>query len=162
MRHRRLIISMNQNQYSDALTVAVMMEAYARDAVEYARAKLHKQLDYSGDSIQTLEAILEQYHAARAREVRREKPSASPTTMDMICTLFGAYLGEAIRRNCGGEWELEPGTTPGHQTMSLRKGYAQTCPISKVLQRIMNGREDSVWFYFQFIAENWKEDGSPL
>lgn len=139
---------------NEAEPIAALMQGYAQDAVDYVRSRLQAELDYSPGSIQTLEKILEQYHRTASKDTTR----LAPATIDLVCKIYGAYIGEVIRRNYGGRWERDPQSSPGREVMSLRKGYAQTCPSAKVNQRILHGHEESVWYYYQFLVETWKKE----
>src|SRR5208283_4077144 len=121
------LIKMNQ-----APTNGDMMVAYAQNAVNFVQSALHQKLDFSGDSIKTVEEILGRYQA----ELPRVSPS--PETIDQVCNMFGAYIGEVMRRNIGGEWVLDDKISPGSKIISLRVGHLQTFPSSKVYKRIMN------------------------
>jgi hypothetical protein len=142
-------------------TIAEMMEAYALDAVDLAQTKFQQKLDFSGNSIKVVEQILEEYHISFPRGIfqRLFKSSPSPEAIDQICKIFGAYVGEVIRRSFGGEWELDGEITPSRKIMSLRNGDKKIWPPAKVHKRIVNGSEDNVWHYYQFLIERWK-DGS--
>ena len=130
------------------------MAAYAQGAVNFVQSSLHQRLDFSEDSIKTVEEILGRYQS--------ELPRASPTpeTIDLVCNIFGAYIGEVMRRNVGGEWVLDDRLTPGSQTISLLVGHMQTMPSAKVCKRIMNGAEDDVCFYYRCFTEECLKNGS--
>lgn len=55
---------------------------------------------------------------------------------------MGAYLGETLRRNYGGEWAVE------NEITVLNISGFKIFPSSKVYKRLTNGPEDNVAFYY--------------
>jgi hypothetical protein len=140
-------------------TVHDMMVAYAEDAVEHARTLSGVTLDYSPDSIQHVEGILEELYAAMPRGFFARLFSKEPSAEDVstMCKLYGGYIGEVLRRTAGGEWTLDTEIVPGESTICLRKGENRVFPPAKVYKRLKKGSEDNVWFYFQVLMkEIWK------
>jgi hypothetical protein len=127
------------------------MEASALEAVNLAQATTGRKLDFTLDSIKSVEAILANYHA--------EKQKANPPaeTVDQVCNTFGAYVGEVIRRSVGGEWVWDDKISPREKIPALRIGNIETSPSVKVFKRIMNGSEDDLWFYFRVLVEQVKK-----
>lgn len=144
---------------SDTPTVDDMMAAYALDAVDHAGASFKTQLDFSPQSVENVEAILAQLHAAIPRGVWKLFRRAPPEeTIDTICKMYGGYVGEVFRRERGGTWEFDQEILPGYLIIALRKGESKIFPPSKVRKRLQNGPEDNVWFYFQVLmSEPWDE-----
>lgn len=140
-------------------TIADMMAAYAQDAVDHAKASCDVTLDYSPESIELTEKVLERLwadmpHGFFARLLRR---APSQDTVATISKMYGGYIGEVVRRLKGGEWILDTQISPGDRVISLRRGEQQIFPPAKVHKRLSNGPEDNVWFYFQvLLSEHWK------
>ncbi|MFD1136687.1 hypothetical protein [Paenibacillus urinalis] len=140
-------------------TVADMMKAYAEDAVELAE-KLGVKLDYSEDSIMSLEGILQRYHEELPRGVRRMF-SRGPSEQEKIqmSKAWGGYLGETMIRHLGGEWQR---SSVSEDTIALVVSKVidgeeyphEIYPPSKVYRRIINGPEDNVWHYYLVLKED--------
>ena len=139
-------------------TLADMMEAYARDAVDHAKASAGVTLDFSPESVQKVEQVLEKAYTEMPRGLGRLfRKGPSPEVMDSMCKMYGGYIGEVVRRTGGGEWVIDREVAPGHEVLSLRKGDAVVFPPAKVHKRLTNGAEDNVWFYFQVLMQqHWK------
>jgi hypothetical protein len=140
-------------------TVHDMMVAYAQDAVDHARTSLGVALDYSPDSIQQVEGILEKLYAAMPRGFFARLFGRGPSAQDVstMCKMYGGYVGEVVRQAGGGEWVFDTEIVPGESTICLRKGDNRIFPPAKVYKRLTNGSEDNVWFYFQVLMkELWK------
>ena len=145
---------------SQSPTITDTMEAYALEAVNLAQTTSQQKLDFSEDSIKTLEKILDAIHKSIPRDVlqKRIKGVAVSEIVDQVCNTYGAYIGEVMRRNIGGEWMLDDKFSPGQKIVSLRVGHLQTFPSSKVLKRILDGPGDDVWFYYRVFVEQCLEN----
>ena len=71
-----------------------MMEGYARAAVELAGSEFGQKLDFTADSIDSLDDILVRVG---------ESPELE---MDFEVRLWGSYLGEVLRLRYAGSWEM--------------------------------------------------------
>jgi hypothetical protein len=130
-------------------------EAYALDAVDFARDGFAFRLDWSDGSIQQIEAILTRMHD--------EMASAQPTGDQILqfAKMFGSYVGEVFRKNHGGQWgmvTLGGDTFPG---MQADNGGGRFWPWGRVRKRLLNGPEDNVWHYYQHLAEGESRDSPP-
>jgi hypothetical protein len=127
-----------------------MMAAYAEDAVEYA-AKLKKKLDYSAESIATLEQICDILHKAIPKTwfarffMFKRKPSDE--TILQYSKMLGGYLGEVIIRNHGGKWSVEDFMNQGN-TIVLTVGDTKIFPVGRVYKRLKEGSENNIQHYY--------------
>ena len=139
-------------------TVSDMMVAYAQDAVDHAKASCGIELDYSPQSVQQVETVLEQLYEALPRGFLARLLRWGPSAEDIwiMSKMYGGYVGEVLRRANGGEWAVDTEIAPGEQVIALAKGDGRAYPPSKVQKRLMNGSEDNVWVYFQWLMdEQW-------
>ena len=74
--------------------LGAMMEGYAEAAVEVAKSDFSQRLDFSSDSVNTLDEIL---------VLLSESPDID---LDFESRLWGSYLGEVLRRRYAGSWEM--------------------------------------------------------
>ena len=126
---------------------AGMMAEYAQDAVDMARDKFQIDLDYSLESIELLNIILQSLFDAmptgwqllyRRRPTKRKLRTLSKT--------WGGYLGEVIRREWGGQW-LVPGDGPFKGGVTLLVQGTMLSPIARAHKQLVNGVEASVAAY---------------
>jgi hypothetical protein len=140
-------------------TVADMMAAYAEDAVDHARANWGLDLDYSVDSVRSVEDALAKLHGdiPRGLVARLFRKGPSTEELTQMAMMYGGYLGEVLRKKAGGEWAFDLDIMPGSQVVALRKGDTRVFPPAKVHKRLVNGPEDNVWHYVQILRkDDWK------
>lgn len=137
-------------------TIADMAQDFAQGAVDIAR-EFEVELDYSEQSLERVEFILARLHD----ELRGGPPGVSSPDavappadqMELMCKLWGGYLGEVVRRRWGGEWSVE--TYPGalFATLTLTIGTAKLFPSIKVYRRLTEGEPDNIWTFYQAVRE---------
>lgn len=75
------------------------IQEYAAQTVRYVQAALGVELGYDSDTLPVLDHYL------------RGVPGEKPATLALVVSTAGAYFGEVVRRQLGGDWEvtdLEP------------------------------------------------------
>ncbi len=61
---------------------------------------------------------------------------------------LGGYVGETIRRNLGGEWQVNDADPQGEINISLKLPDGTVIwPVQRVMKRLKNGREDGIAAY---------------
>ncbi len=118
-----------------------MMEGYAQAAAEYARSEFKQNLDFSSESIDSLDDIL-------------VRVSESPELdMDFEVRLWGSYLGEVLRRRYAGTWEMTqyPGGVAAVPAVELRG--SRLFPLMKVYRRLTEGEEEDLRAFFSMVTE---------
>lgn len=110
-------------------------------AVKTAKMTWDESLDFTAGSLDALERILSALHT-------RYKNEASDFMAAAESQMWGAYLGEVIRRQYGGQWSL---AADGTHQLAL-SGWT-SYPMSKVRQRIVDGPMDNVRVYFGAIPK---------
>jgi hypothetical protein len=121
-------------------------EAYALDAVDFARDNFRRILDWSNGSVADIEAILSVFHA----QLAEAKPSEEDVWV--FAKMFGSYIGEVYRRNHGATWGMVNMQGQEFPGMKSTHGDKTFWPWGKVHNRLMNGDEDNVWFYYQVLS----------
>lgn len=124
--------------YSD---LGAMMEGYALAAVEAARNDFQQNLDYSADSVDTLDEIL---------VLVGESPDRD---LDFEVRLWGSYLGEIIRQRYAGSWEMTqyPGGTVAVPAVDVRG--SRLFPLMKVYRRLTAGEEEDLRSFYAMVTE---------
>jgi hypothetical protein len=130
--------------FEEDAKIQQIAEAYALDAIDFAKNSFSITLDWSDGSVAHIEDILV--------EMYKQKAKAKPTE-EAIWTfskMLGSYVGEVYRRNHGAAWGLVvmgDEKMPGLQSKSCKLFW----PWGKVSNRLTNGPEDNVWHYYQAL-----------
>ncbi len=134
-----------------------MMQAYAEQAVAAAR-EYQIQLDYSEESLQQVENILNRLHDSIPGAARGAATSPAPSDTDTedLCKVWGGYLGEVVRRRWGGEWVLE--TYPGGNflTVALSAPGGKVFPSLKIYRRLSQGAAENVWSFYCMMRDRFR------
>ena len=123
--------------------------ANAERLIEGFNDRLDNKLDYSEQSLSTLDELLENF-ADFAEQMDDEMKS------DLIAQA-GSYIFEVARRNYGGKYywydEMnQPIFVTGQPQFEI-----SLLAFEKVKQRIENGKEDNIPFFFQGYSERVKQ-----
>jgi hypothetical protein len=118
-----------------------MMEGYAQAAAELARSEFSQKLDFTSDSIDSLDDILVRVG---------ESPELD---IDFEVRLWGSYLGEVLRRRYAGSWEMTqyPGGIAAVPAVELRG--SRLFPLMKVFRRLTEGEEEDLRAFFSMVTE---------
>jgi hypothetical protein len=118
-----------------------MMAGYARAAADLARSQFKQTLDYSADSIDSLDDIL---------VLIGESPEMD---LDFEVRLWGSYLGEVLRRRYAGTWEMTqyPGGAAAVPAVEVRG--SRLFPLMKVYRRLTIGSEEDLRAFFAMVTE---------
>ncbi|MFO1513861.1 MAG: hypothetical protein U1F83_13245 [Verrucomicrobiota bacterium] len=123
------------------------LEKFAEQAVIDAWKRHHIALDFSTNSVQSLEQILDRMNRSPQFQPFSEKDKRAEAM------IAGAYIGEVIRRNHNGVWGVHSDAA-GEYSFPVSFGPRQAFPIMWCLKRLVNGREDNVWHkYLYFVVE---------
>lgn len=115
-------------------------------AAKAAKLEWKESLDFSEDSLDAIERIMGKLHG-------RSKQTASDggftdEQLTQSSNMWGAYVGEVIRRQYGGQW-----STAADGILQLALSGTTTQPVVKVRNRIVKGPADNIRFYFAAIAK---------
>jgi hypothetical protein len=120
--------------------LGAMMEGYARAAADLARSNFNRKLDFTSDSIETLDEVL---------VLVSESPDLD---LDFEVRLWGAYLGEVLRRRYAGSWEMTqyPGGAVAVPSVDVRGSHL--FPLVKVYRRLTMGEEEDLRSFFSMVT----------
>lgn len=126
-------------------TLQVKMQKFAEEAVNIAH-RYDVQMDFSVESLEKIDQQLDLLSASyRAGKVKEADMGAG-------CLIWGAYVGEVIRKHHGGgEWSEGPDGT-GHGTYPLIVRNETLYPCRWCVERVQNGNSVSVWKQYQVFA----------
>ena len=128
-----------------------MMESAAGQAVAFAKEAIEMNLDFSEASVNYIEQILDSFHRGIIKQ-----SNVTEEELENTAVVWGAYLGEVLRRNFNGEWVAE-GDGLYALNISDEKNNFKIFPINKVYKRLKNGLEDNVAFYFETFKQQLME-----
>lgn len=127
-------------------TAGDVMAAYALDAVDHPRS-LGVTLDFSEDSVRSLEELVGKQHDEYAKG-----NAPDDEVLGTFCKMWGAYLGEVMRKHHGGDWTLDTdGLFAGAYVLAI--GDSRMSPPAKVHKRIVNGPEDNLEHYYRAMIQ---------
>lgn len=114
-------------------------------------------LDYSLQSVSLIEDELAAIHKTRSRVVnvfmRTLRNTIRRQNLKEVSLPYGAYVGECIRRTCGGDWISGGEMYNGMNIPTLRlPNGSELWPQFKVEKRIINGDSDNVYDFARLIA----------
>jgi hypothetical protein len=121
--------------------LGAMMEGYARAAVELGKREFGQTLDFTSESIETLDEIL---------VLVGESPELD---LDFEVRLWGSYLGEVLRRRYAGSWEMTqyPGGVAAVPAVDVRG--SRLFPLMKVYRRLTVGEEEDLRAFYAMVTE---------
>ncbi|HUX45883.1 MAG TPA: hypothetical protein VMV57_14135 [Terracidiphilus sp.] len=120
--------------------LGAMMDGYARAAADLARSTFDRRLDFTEDSVETLDEIL---------VIAGESPDLD---LDFEVRLWGSYLGEVLRRRYAGTWEMTqyPGGVAAVPAVDVRG--SRLFPLIKVYRRLTLGEEEDLHSFFAMVT----------
>ena len=121
--------------------LGAMMAGYAQAAAELAKRNFQQKLDFTSESIDSLDEILVQVG---------ESPELD---LDFEVRLWGSYLGEVLRRRYAGAWEMTqyPGGVVAVPAVEVRG--SRLFPLMKVYRRLTVGEEDDLRAFYTMVTE---------
>jgi hypothetical protein len=118
----------------------------ASEAVKDAQKENHVNLDFTVDSVKSVERILGALH-----DVYMKAPSS--ISVKGLSSAYGAYIGEVIRRSePGARWERDD-DAGGEKSYPIIWGPGHSYPMAWCYRRIVNGEEDNVWVKYSVLKE---------
>lgn len=127
-------------------------ETFKKEAIETvktAREIFEVELDFTAESIKTLDKMIEEGWKTPMGEKEAYEFSMSILSL-------GSYLGETIIKNIGGNWQVDQDENNPVEKMLTAKiinlgKIAEIYPFGKTFKRFTNGKEDSLVFYYSSL-----------
>jgi hypothetical protein len=120
--------------------LGAMMEGYARAAADQARTSYKQTLDFSAESIDALDDLL---------VMVAESPELD---LDFEVRLWGAYLGEVLRRRYAGTWEMTPYPGGAVAVPAVDVRGSRLFPLIKIYRRLTMGEEEDLRSFFSMVT----------
>lgn len=121
-------------------TLAEEMKAHALEAQKFSRKHLVLELDFSETSIREMESHCDSVEYA----IRGGK---SAENVEMLTRVWGAYLGESLRRATNAEW-VEEQTSTGRR-IGLKASGGLVYPHEFMRKRLTEKGAGTVLSFFQ-------------
>lgn len=126
-------------------TLAEQMKAHALEAQKFSRKHLVLELDFSEASVEDLGNQFDSLEYA----IRGGK---SPENVSLLTRLWGAYIGESLRRATDAQWIEE--VTPAGRRMGLRGRSGKVIyPHEHVHKRLLDKSAGDIVGFFQTCLE---------
>ena len=118
-----------------------MMLAYAGEAV-IAAATRGEQLDFTAQSVPAVERCLTAIAG-----------SSDHPDLEYDSRVWGAYLGEVVRRRYGGDWQMSqyPGGNLAVPSLEVRGSHLY--PVMKVFRRLTLGQAENISDFYGMVAK---------
>jgi hypothetical protein len=136
--HSDLRKRLESTSYPD---LGAMMEGYARAAVDLAKRDFGHKLEYTSESIDELDEILVQVG---------ESPELD---LDFEVRLWGAYLGEVLRKRYAAGWEMTPYPGGAVAVPAVDVRGSRLFPLMKVYRRLTMGEEEDLRAFYSMVTE---------
>jgi hypothetical protein len=138
---------------STDLELANTILNYAEMALSTAGVKWGVILDFAPTSLKDVDAILGEMHDGLVRaKAQAVQEAPTPAQVRNMAIVWGAYVGEVMRRHLGGTWSNSEVEGQG-KVLRLRLGSTEWYPLRKVEKRLVDGPGDNVAFYYHAIAK---------
>jgi len=152
MRFFNLFKKHNSTQIVMIKASLITPESFKKEAQETtntAKEVFKAELDFTSESIKTLEKIIEEgWKTPMGERAARE--------VSMSIFSLGSYLGETIIKNLGGKWQVNTTEENPVEKMLNTKivdlgKIAEIYPFGKTFKRFVNGKEDSLDFFYRSL-----------
>ena len=100
-------------------------------------------LDFSQESLEELDKLVTQ--------VWGETPPEDIDALDAIVANWGAYLGQLIIENMGGQWQFRKDLD--HASVFFPRTQMEVFPLHKVRKRFRLGAEESLETFYEAIID---------
>ncbi len=113
---------------------------FAERAVAETDYQFLQELDFSPVSIERIEWLASEFD-------RHPEHWESPEEQSHFVILWGVYIGEVLRRHCGGQWVVSG------ETVALQAAGLTLYPLAKVQQRLTEGPVENLVSYYSVWAD---------
>lgn len=134
-------------------SAAELTQWLASEAVKDANKNNQVALDFTPESIKSVDAILGRIHDSYVK-------NPSSISVNGLASAYGAYIGEVIRRSePDAKWERDD-PVAGEKSYPLFWGGGRSYPMAWCYKRIVNGDEDNVWVKYRVLKDQ-REKSNP-
>jgi hypothetical protein len=145
-----LAIEQQGPEYRGAATNMITQSKIVSDALASAE-QISRALSQSGYKADfSLESLKQVDRFFEEQVVNGQPKPGGLLSQELGARLFaiGAYVGEVIRRQNGGEWQSDDNDPRAEINIAVRlKTGVILWPVQRVMKRFRNGAEDGIWIY---------------
>ncbi|NLF51550.1 MAG: hypothetical protein GX577_10475 [Leptolinea sp.] len=116
--------------------IELNLKQLAEQAVLIAHDDYGVDLDYTMESLPTLYKLLERAH------ILKSSPAYEGIVPNRTIQIWGAYLGEIVRRSRGGSWKENPAAN-GIRRYSVYTPTGNIYPMEQIYLRVVPGIQTS-------------------
>lgn len=122
-------------------SLAEQMEADAQEAMKFTRKHFVIELNFSEASLAQLDEQCDAVDYTLGG-------GKSEENLQLLRRIWGAYLGEVVRRQHGGEW-VTAANASDQETTALQCDAKTIFPHDRVYQRLAEGSEHNLVDFYQ-------------
>ena len=137
------------------------MKTMAENCVKFTRDLLNIHINFEEESLEAVDKILDHYYKDRPKGIGKLfKRGPSPELVNHMSMLFGGYVGEVIRRNCGGQWKLDTEIIPDQEIIALEVHGVKMLPTKEVFKRLCDGEGERVYVCYTKLTQKIKQEAN--
>ena len=134
------------------------MKTMAEKCVKFTRDLLNIHINFEEESLEAVDKILDHYYKDRPKGIGKLfKRGPSPEVVNHMCMLFGGYIGEVIRRKCGGQWKVDTEMIPDQEIIALEVHGIKMVPTQVVFKRLCDGDGERVYVCYTNLMQKIKQ-----
>jgi len=135
---------------SNPINVNAQMQKLADNAVAAAKEKFGVSLDFSENSLQQLDSLLQQAHEG----YKKASGGGNPANISIENTVrvWGSYFGEVIRRSLGGDWIVD------QKNVFLQTGSRRLDPFGQVRLQMADDPQNDIQSFFLGVKSGIQND----
>ena len=135
------------------------MKTMAEKCVKFTRDLLNIHINFEEESLEAVDKILDHYYKDRSKGIGKLfKRGPSPELVNHMSMLFGSYIGEVIRRKCGGQWKVDTEMIPDQEIIVLEVHGIKMLPTKEVFKRLCDGEGDRVSVRYTNLIQKIKQE----
>ena len=127
-----------------------IMQAYAEDAVRFAKSRFGIVLDYSEQSLVSVDDMLAKMTPQGVLD-ENELPNKLRDEIWTLCQVVGGYVGAVIIKHIGAQWETVDVSEKEVEIKLKIAGRITAQPHMKVWKRLIESETDMIIGYYRAI-----------
>lgn len=135
------------------------MKTMAEKCVEFTRDLLNIHINFEEESLEAVDKILDHYYREKPKGiVKLFRRGPSPEVINHMSMLFGGYVGEVIRRKCGGQWKVDAEIIPDQETIVLEVHGIKILPTKEAFKRLCDGDGERAYACYTNLQQKIEQE----
>ena len=131
----------------------------AEKCVTFTRDLHNIHINFEEESLEAVDKILDHYYRERPKGIGKLfRRGPSQELVNHMSMLFGGYIGEIIRRKCGGQWKVDTEVIPDQEIIALEVDGIRMLPTQKVFKRLCDGEGQRVSVCYANLMQKIKQE----